>query len=1673
MSLIKEIYSTYSGSLTDNQKDQLYKVLKSYPAEDLVTMEDHRLYIEVLAKLRQSLLRGFQLMGKNFLQMLESLLSVGEDGVYSNNQRFIYELIQNVDDCEYEDTTDCHLDVHFRYSRNPGTITFTYNEKGFTPANVFAITGIAEASKNISAGKVEIGEKGIGFKSVFGIADKVLIQSGMFSFALYRDNFTVPVPCYDGFTPVKGTQLTLEMPEAACRSTYRSLVDQYANGGDAILNKNPILFLNRLTHLKMYFDSFRYLEFNVRRIQPEYRDGLQIEPGVAVSVDMEDPQYIHRPQKKTVYCTRYTMPIVYGEAECKARYGADAGFSERQHYLIAVFPALTGEFRNFKGMLYSFLPTRIETTVPILLHVPYKLDGSREYVHSQGNNAWFTYTNERLSAFLRMVYLDFARRMKQKVIQYIPGSQNYFFKNDNGSADCLCVPALRGDQICKERVFLTEDGAFHSVDEIISFGKDEKIQDPPYVFGLLGYQSGLFIPPISVDMKRYGAKTIEWVPSALFRRGLQTDRLFDEILNWLEKNCEDLNYLKLLEEFEPITLTATHVLAIVNHPKLVQAFLERAKDRIARKASLGCTLDNSVPELGGDIPDTIREQVRITDLKPAFEAYLNQIGYGFRAVKADANFVLAAENGIVLALGHAFGSFSRLSSKFDPRGTFSASLKIRQASYELNRLDDAISNDEYLKRLRDVRGSLKTAFGDRMYKSYISIIQEAGTDKNRFLSELLQNADDCVYPEGITPSFNLMRMGQTLKIWYNEQGFTKDNVRAITAIGDSTKKLLLSGKDKSIGEKGVGFKSVFGVAKSVEIHSNGFDFVLTDQLPTIPNKCEPLADNTGTTMVFQMKQDVSGSFSVKRILQLCICLRNLKNLHVDNHTIVISDEGSKRIISVDGQQQLFERVVHPFVVADPAALKERNANGRRAGPAQQIVCYIPARIKGLRMAVYVGLPTAINSNVPLIIDAPFELTTSRENISCTIWNDIVREQVYCAILQVMESRSRTGLDVLRYVGFQSQNGVVSWGNFDDDYLNRFNWQKNLKDAKILPLLGREQRVSVNESSSRCVLIPEFIARLQKMLDVASCFAGRVIDMQGKSQYVPLLENIGCKKVSGSEILVFLRNHTEDLITNKDFRDGLYGYLSNNQGNAVFEGIGNGVLQLPIFPVKISGGTEYIAYSDEIYTHESALSKDGFYILDTSILPLDLADKILAKRGRINKLTQDVFDKKYQDFIIDCIDNPRQEYSAKKIASDLLGEFKNNREAFTKCKPVLMGLQSKIPFLMADGTYKRGNKYLNSCDQWYAGELVLSLIVDPAYQELGRFLELPEIQSLHFYEIDTDIKKLSDDDIEDLECGFTDYYGIIVGAIEAGWITDDQIAKYGLEFGVGRTGDEDDPDEKFPEKKVPNMAALRRHTKQQWEKQPNPYVEKTYIQWKPRYAVDKSSYVLSMYTSANNPNKCFCQMCKKILKIRYVERNSVERNPAFAWKEMYLNLCLNCSKDYMALRHNDVIWKAFINSIMAVNPLDAGLFEIPIGENTITFTATHLAEIQEIFKVEGWGINAPKRKAVLGASVDDEEEQEQIQLPWKEPAPSGKKVEAAGQKAAAASPVPIADFFNLRGFETVDMRPKGGAFWVIGERAEIKDIVEEASKLYHLTGGYSNGGKATRYRNGWFTKSKAK
>lgn len=1581
MSTISELYQMYAsldtGDLSSNQKKQMYLQLSAMKTDDIQTLDEHKQFIELLRMLRQASMNDMELFGQKFLATLKSLLSVGEDGVYTNQLRFLYELIQNVDDCDYLNISDCNLDIQFKYEAEPGQIILTYNETGFTPENVFAITGIAEKSKNISADKVEIGEKGIGFKSIFGIAKKVRIESGKFSFELNADNFTVPIPSYDEYIPIFGTRLTLEMSAKECQGIYRSLVDQYLTP-EAMLNQNPILFLNKLTHLKMYFDDDQYIEFDVQRTVPELHGDLIFETNASVSVDMKDC-YNGRAQsiKKEIECYRYTMPITYGKKECIARYGADTSFSERKHNLIAVFPVLPEDMIEFKGVLYSFLPTQVKTTAPIILHVPYKLGGSREYVDSHNNDAWFMFTNQKLVDFLEKIYLDFSHIIKQKIIRYIPNRHNFFFRGNKGKVGCIMTSELKADYICSKKIFYSEEGTFEDIKSIVSFGVNEFVDDPIAVHKLLDNPYKLFVPGYPVDMNSFGCKVIVDVPGQLFRHGLEKSSSLNEILGWLEKNVPGLSYYSLLYKNEPTAFTEEHLKAVALHGQLWNASIQSAQKQIIQKnASPMCTLKGIIPEIDESAKALLSEIIKDAELDKNFKSYLKRIKDRFYVIDSKREFAVAANNGIALAKGSELGSFAKLARLFDRHGTFTASIEIRQASERLNQIDESMSNQEYLSLLHGVRKSLMDAFGTRMYNSYIKVIAEAGTDKNRFLSELLQNADDCTYTANIKPSFRLIMNGSVLTVFYNECGFTKDNVRAITAIGESTKKLLLSGDDRSIGEKGVGFKSVFGVASSVEIHSNGFDFRLTSKLPTVPESCDSIDNSIGTTLVFQMVQEVRSCFTVERILQLCICLRNLKYLEILNHVVTISDDDYRRTVIVDGQRYIFERIIYNFTVYDKEALESRNTNGKEIEPNQQIVCYIPEKVRGQKMLLYSGLPVRIRSNVPLIIDAPFELTTSRDNILHNRWNEIIKVHVYKAILSVMYSKSETGLDVLRYVGFRSQNNIITWQNFDDEFLNNFNWNSALREAKLLPILGSKEKVAV-VNQSRCVIVPDFVAKLQNVDDIIHYFNGTVIDIVGKNQYATLLEAIGCEKATGLEILGVLKEKTERFIDNKEFRDGLYAYLSNNQGNTVFPISRGAALNLPIFPVRMVGSTEYISYCHSIFAHSTLNSQKDFYILDTEIMSLKQADDILQGSGRINELTQEVFDAKYEKTLRDYIENKKREHSVKQIAAYVLNEFRNNRNAFTKCKPLLMGLLPLIPFQMSNGLYKKGKKCLNTREQWYVGNLVRTMVVDDKYASLAKFLGCSEVETIHFDDFDFPIDDVLDEDIEDLQYDFNNFYEIILNLVNEGLISDEQISKYHLEFvWIERVGS-NDPDEEFPEQPVRNKSKLQRHIQDLWKNHKNPYVEKRYIVWKPESNLDKENYSLNMYQSTFNPGKCFCQMCKKRVSRRYIERNDIERKPVYAWNQMYLSLCLNCSKDYILLRNNDTIYQQFLSNIMGADPLSAGAIELLIGGESVTFTATHLAEVQEILKNEGWGENAPKRKPMIGNSVSNEDEENQL------------------------------------------------------------------------------------------------
>ena len=103
------------------------------------------------------------------------------DNLYQKSTRFVYELIQNAEDNIYDTAKEEGELPALSFTLSKDKIVIDSNENGFSAANVTAICRVGESTKTNIHGY--IGEKGIGFKSVFKIARRVHVQSEQYSFA--------------------------------------------------------------------------------------------------------------------------------------------------------------------------------------------------------------------------------------------------------------------------------------------------------------------------------------------------------------------------------------------------------------------------------------------------------------------------------------------------------------------------------------------------------------------------------------------------------------------------------------------------------------------------------------------------------------------------------------------------------------------------------------------------------------------------------------------------------------------------------------------------------------------------------------------------------------------------------------------------------------------------------------------------------------------------------------------------------------------------------------------------------------------------------------------------------------------------------------------------------------------------------------------------------------------------------------------------------------------------------------------------------------------------------------------------------------------------------------------------------------------------------------------------
>ena len=161
-----------------------------------------------------------------------------------------------------------------------------------------------------------------------------------------------------------------------------------------------------------------------------------------------------------------------------------------------------------------------------------------------------------------------------------------------------------------------------------------------------------------------------------------------------------------------------------------------------------------------------------------------------------------------------------------------------------------------------------------------------------FLLELIQNADDNSYASGVIPSLHMSldrKAGQGyFRSDCNEIGFTFSQLDALTQVNKSTKKSTSNGQKGYIGEKGIGFKSLFKVAHVVHVASGFYEFkldrnkILGMLLPIISPF--PSADRVPSHTQFLLELTYNDAFNQIRCdmeniePQLLIFLRKLNRL---------------------------------------------------------------------------------------------------------------------------------------------------------------------------------------------------------------------------------------------------------------------------------------------------------------------------------------------------------------------------------------------------------------------------------------------------------------------------------------------------------------------------------------------------------------------------------------------------------------------------------------------------------------------------------------------------------------------------------------------------------------------------------------------------------------------------
>ncbi|XP_061564141.1 uncharacterized protein wu:fj29h11 isoform X2 [Cololabis saira] len=489
---------------------------------------------------------------------------------------------------------------------------------------------------------------------------------------------------------------------------------------------------------------------------------------------------------------------------------------------------------------------------------------------------------------------------------------------------------------------------------------------------------------------------------------------------------------------------------------------------------------------------------------------------------------------------------------------------------------------------------------ERLGRSLDRLSTELYSKDTHFVLELIQNADDNSYPShnGVVPALAFVVERDCITVLNNESGFQKENIKAICDVGRSTK-----GKHKYgyIGQKGIGFKSVFKVTDCPEIHSNGFHL-------RFDKNCGPmgyiLPHWTGDErpLVAQLKDINQHSWTTKISLPLRSGCHQTRNLFHDVHPslllflhrlrcITIYNHSEKRLVTMtrkdyshnvlevehtDGLERwlVVKTTLHPKKIKEEVestelALAFQLGNNISEGDLscqpqkQPVFAYLPLRSFGFRF----------------IIQGDFDIPSSREDVDRdSSWNQWLRSEIPGLFLQARDVFA----DHPEFKGLKGLCHFLQYIPLPDEVLDFFKPVAGqiiqlLKGKAFLPTLSSDGKVVYKQPSQVAVCQDAVIRNviggdeLEKHLSLFYLHPGL-----SPAPPTSLLAHLGVRNLRGSDVTMVTTAMAKELVRAEGLHsdDGLRqlarllvcNFRAMEHGYGEADSILQNLKELPIIPL---------------------------------------------------------------------------------------------------------------------------------------------------------------------------------------------------------------------------------------------------------------------------------------------------------------------------------------------------------------------------------------------------------------------------------------------------------------------------------------------------------------------------